>query len=87
MVVETDRSAYYSMGDHKMRFALDPAGYTVTSPTGSREAILRKTSNNNYIYRTKDQTSIGFFDRDGNFVLETYDDKTDKITTKIFKRN
>src|SRR5690606_38840223 len=70
--VDVDRSAYYSLGGNKMRFAIDPAGYTVTNEKGKREALLRRAGNNSYIYRTKDKTSIGYFDTNGNFVLETY---------------
>ena len=84
--VDVDRSAYYSVGGADYKFALDNAGYTVTTPTGSRTAVLRRTSNNNYIYSTKDRTSIGYFDANGNLVLETYDAKTDKITTETYLR-
>jgi len=89
--VDVDRSAYYSVGGAggaRYKVTLDNAGYAVMEPTtGKRTAILRRTSNNNYIYRTKDRTSIGYFDKDGNLVLETYDDKTDKITVETFMRN
>jgi len=85
--VDVDRSAYYSLGGNKMRFAIDPAGYTVTNEKGKREALLRRAGNNSYIYRTKDKTSIGYFDTNGNFVLESYDDKTDKVTTEVYTRN
>jgi hypothetical protein len=85
-VVDVDHSAYYSVGGSNYKIALDNAGYTVSEPTGKKYAIMRKTSNNNYIYRTKDRTSYGYFDNDGNLVLETYDEKTDKITTETFIR-
>ena len=86
--VDVDRSAYYSVGGSKFKMAIDNSGYTVTEPaTGRRTAILRRTSNNNYIYRTKDRTSIGYFDANGNLVLETYDDKTDKVTVETYTRN
>ncbi len=85
--VDVDRSAYYSLGGNKMRFAMDPAGYTITNPAGQREAIMRRTSNNSYFYRTKDKTSLGYFDNAGNFVLETYDEKNDKITVEVLTRN
>lgn len=85
--VDVDRSAYYSLGGNRMRFAIDPAGYTVTNEKGKREALLRRAGNNSYIYRTKDKTSIGYFDTNGNFVLESYDDKTDKVTTEVYTRN
>ncbi len=85
--VDVDRSAYYSLGGNRMRFAMDPAGYTVTNPAGKREAVMRRTGNNSYFYRTKDRTSFGYFDEKGNFILESYDDKNDKVTTEVFTRN
>ena len=86
-VIDVDRTAYYSSGGNKYRVAIDNSGYTVTTPDNKKAAILRKTSNNNYIYRSKDKTAIGYFDANGNLVLETYDDKTDKITVETYTRN
>ena len=86
--LDVDRSAYYSVGGAKYRVAVDNTGYSVMEPTsGKKTAILRRTSNNNYIYRTADKTSFGYFDKNGNLVLETYDDKTDKITVETYIRN
>ena len=47
---------------------------------------MRKTSTNSYIYRAKDKTSIGYFDTDGNIILETYDDASDKVTIEKFMK-
>lgn len=85
--VDVDRSAYYTVGGSKYKVALDNSGYMVMEPTGKKYAILRRTSNNNYIYRTKDKTSVGYFDKDGNLVLETYDDKTDKVIIETYTKN
>lgn len=85
--VDVDRSAFYSVGGANFKVAMDNMGYTVSEPTGKKTAVLRRTSNNNYIYRTKDKTSVGYFDEKGNLVLETYDDKTDKIIVETYVRN
>jgi hypothetical protein len=53
-------------------------------PDGKKSAILRRTSNNNYIYRTNNNNSFGYFDADGNLKLETYDPKTDQITITTY---
>lgn len=45
------------------------------------------TSTNSYIYRSKDVTSVGYFDTNGDFILESYDDKTDKVSIQKFTRN
>ena len=54
------------------------------SPTNTEAGILRKTSNNNYIYRTDDKISFGYFDEEGNLILETFDYKNDKITMEKY---
>lgn len=85
--VNVDRSAVYtSPAGQKYSLALDPLGYRVTSSELKKPAILRATSTNSYIYRSKDRTSVGYFDTNGDFVLESYDDKTDKVTIEKFLR-
>ncbi|TDD97446.1 hypothetical protein [Flavobacterium cellulosilyticum] len=79
-VIDVDRSAYYDLNGVKYQVVADKKGYTMYFPKGIEAAILRKTSNNNYIYKTKNNTSFGYFDADGNLILETYNDKTDKVT-------
>lgn len=83
-VIDVDRSAYYNYNGTKYQVAVDKTGYTMFTPSGKKAAILRRTSNNNYIYRTKNNTSYGYFDANGNLVLETYDDKTDKVTVTTY---
>lgn len=83
-VVDIDRSAYYDLNGKKYQVALDQNGYTLLFPDGKEKAILRKTQNNNYIYKAKDITSFGYFDSNGNLVLETYDAKTDKVTATTY---
>ena len=83
-VIEVDRSAYYNLDGKKYQVTTDKSGYTMFLPDGKKAAVLRKTSNNNYIYRTKTATSYGYFDSNGNLVLETYDDKTDKVTVTTY---
>lgn len=80
-VLDVDHSAYYNYNGIKYQVTADKGGYNMFLPEGQRAAILRKTSNNNYIYSTKNGTSYGYFDTDGNLILETYDIKTDNVTT------
>ncbi len=86
-VVDVDRSAYYSLGAQRFQVSVDNTGYTMMSDKNEKAGILRQLSNNSYIYRNGDRTSFGYFDANGNLVLETYDDKTDKITVQTFSRN
>lgn len=81
--VDIDRSSYYLLNGNKYKLALDASGYTMTYGD-KKPALLRKTSTNSYVYRAKNKTAIGYFDTKGNLVLETYDDKTDKVTSETF---
>lgn len=84
--VDVDRSSTYTYNGQEYKVALDASGYTVSSPTFKTPARMRKTSINTYIYRGKDRTSIGYFDTDGNLILETYDDKSDQVTVEKYVR-
>lgn len=83
-VIDVDRSAYYELEGTKYQVSSDNKGYSVFMPDGKKSAILRKTSNNNYIYKSGNITSFGHFNSDGNMILETYDDKTDTITITTY---
>jgi hypothetical protein len=83
-VIDVDRSAYYDLDGVRYQVSLSDKGYNITSNNGKKPAILRKTANNNYIYKSKNKVSFASFDANGNLVLETYDDKTDTILIETF---
>ncbi len=84
--VDVDRSAYYTLGDHKYRVTADNKGYTLTAED-KKAGILRQVSPNSYIYKTEDKTAVGYFDKDGNLLLHTYDDQKDDVIVEIYKRS
>jgi hypothetical protein len=81
--VDIDRSSYYTYNGIKYKLALDASGYSMSSGN-EKPALLRKTTTNSYIFRAKNKTAIGYFDTNGNLVLETYDDKSDKVTVETY---
>lgn len=81
--VDIDRSSYYSSNGNQYKLALDASGYNLSSGN-SKPALLRKTSTNSYIFRSKNKTAIGYFDTNGNLILETYDDKSDQVTVETY---
>ncbi|HMI07480.1 MAG TPA: hypothetical protein VK528_08035 [Flavobacterium sp.] len=85
--VMTDRSSVYNYNGKDYKVNLDASGYTVMGSDMKKPALLRRTSTNSYIYRANNKTSIGYFDTDGNLVLETYDDKSDKVTVEKYTRS
>ena len=82
--VATDRSAAYQFEGKNYMLSLDPSGYIVTDVDNKKIGLLRATSTNSYIFRGEKSISIGYFDVDGNMVLDTYDDNSDKVTTRTF---
>jgi len=81
--VDIDRSAYYESKGKAYKLALDAAGYTMTFGN-AKPALLRKTSTNSYIYHVDNTIAIGYFDIDGNLIIENYDTNSDKITIEKF---
>jgi len=81
--VDIDRSSYYTSNGNRYQLVLDASGYTMTDGL-KKPALLRKTTTNSYVYRNKNKTAIGYFDVNGNLVLETYDDKTDKVLVETY---
>lgn len=81
--VDVDRSSYYEFNGNKYKLDLDSSGYLMTFGD-SKPALLRKTSTNSYIYRLKDKIAVGYFDTNGNLIIETYDDKSDKVSLEKF---
>ncbi len=84
--VSMDRSSIYQFDGKDYTLSLDPSGYIVTDMDNAKMGILRSTSTNSYIFRGTNTISIGYFDINGNLVLETYDDSSDKVTTRTFAR-
>lgn len=76
--VDIDRSAYYASNGYTYKLALDASGYVMTYGK-TKPVLLRKTSTNSYIYRSKTKTAIGYFDTDNNLIVEVYDDKSDSV--------
>lgn len=84
VVKDKDRSSFYLSNGQKFRVLAEPKGYSVVSENNKNYARIRQTSNNTYIFTRKNKTSYGYFDADGNLILETYDPKKDMFITEKF---
>lgn len=82
-VIDIDRSSYYESNGVKYKITTDNLGYTI-SEGNKKPSLLRKTATDNYLYYSRNKTSIGHFDSKGNLILETYNKKTDQITTETY---
>ncbi|KAF2519269.1 hypothetical protein E0W68_05745 [Flavobacterium salilacus subsp. salilacus] len=77
-------TTYYTMNGTNYSFVKDKKGYKISTPENLNHGVLRKTSNNNYIYKTENKTSFGYFDADGNLVVETYDNDGDGVMVEKY---
>lgn len=84
--VDQDRSSYYLSRDTGTKYKLtrDASGYTMNDGSNAPVSVLRQTSTNSYLFRNKDKTAIGYFDTNGDLILEVYDEKTDKVTLQKY---
>lgn len=83
--INIDHSSYYDLKGTKYEIKSDNNGYLLLNKKdNSSNGLLRKTSNNNYIFTSKNRVSIGYFNEKGNLILETYDPKTDRMILEEF---
>ncbi|GHC52018.1 hypothetical protein GCM10008083_14700 [Ulvibacter litoralis] len=70
-------------------FENEDNGYKIVSLTGTDKndhAIVRPSSRDGYyILSQNGESSFGYFDTEGNFVVESYNADTDDITSTIYK--
>ena len=83
--LDGEKSTYYMLDGMKYQIKSEEGGsYTMYTDQNKPRGIMRKTSNNNYIFYNKNKFSVGYFDAEGNFILETYNNKSDKLTTEKY---
>ncbi len=88
--VDTDISYNYEGNRFKFISQKDNNGYRLMTvkdnATQEEYAILKPTSQNGYyILSQSGKSSFGYFNADGNFVVERYDPKTDAVISEIYK--
>jgi hypothetical protein len=81
--VDIDRSSYYESNGKIYKLDLDASGYIITHGD-LKPALLRKTSTNSYIYKSENEIAIGYFDTEGNLIIEFYDNATDIVSIEKF---
>tara|TARA_R110000823_G_scaffold311448_1_gene437060 strand:+ start:77080 stop:77616 length:537 start_codon:yes stop_codon:yes gene_type:complete len=87
ITMNTDYS--YTYNNNKYGFSADANGYTLYQIENSNKnleyANLKPLVQKGYYLFNKDgQTSVGYFNQYGNFVVEGFDSNTDNVSTTIF---
>ncbi|MGO3182012.1 MAG: hypothetical protein ACTIJ9_04195 [Aequorivita sp.] len=88
--VDTDVSYGYDGNRFKFINQKDENGYRMMTvkdnATQEEYAIIKPTTQNGYYILSKDGTSsFGYFNEEGNFVVERYDAKTDAVKSDVYK--
>lgn len=84
-VAEINRSNFYTMNGNNYQLVTDNlGGYKIASPTDVNYGVLRKTSNNNYIFKSNDKISVAYFNQNGDLVVESYDDNSNGVTVETY---
>lgn len=79
---------YYQLGNNKYTFTQNEGGFIVTSMVDDEKMVYgnaRLTSQNRYyILNTDTYSGLGYFNSQGDFVVEYYDDNLDAMVIKTF---
>lgn len=82
--VDVARSTYFESDGNKYKLETDPSGYILTDGD-SKPSLLRKTSTNSYIFKSENKTAVGYFDTNGDLIIEIYDNKSDIVTIQKYR--
>lgn len=80
---------YYTNKDKEYVFTRDDDGFVVSFDNENEDVIFGKarltSSNRYYLLKTNDYSGIGYFNADGDFVVEYYDETLDAMVVQTFK--
>jgi hypothetical protein len=88
--IKMDVSYDYDGNRFKFLSQKDKNGYRLMTikdnATNEEYAIIKPTSQNGYYIMSKNgKSSFGYFNAEGNFVVERYDPNTDTIVSDVYK--
>ena len=86
--VKITESTTFSTGNEMFTIQPDKNGYTVMSKKDGKEKMygkIRKMPDREfYILAKENENSFGYFDNDGNFIVESYDPDSDSVYLKKY---
>ncbi len=83
-----DKIVYYNYNDEKFTFTPVNNGFSMTLPENSSYGQARKSASNHfYLMTIKGHPGVGYFDNDGNFVVEYYDSDNDTMVMQSYEMN
>lgn len=83
--VMLDKKATFVCNGSECDFNPQADGFTIESnEDASLNATTYVSSNKNFIVETDNGNGIGYFDKDGNFVVEYYDKNTNELIKRVY---
>ncbi|ULC58223.1 hypothetical protein MBM09_09860 [Flaviramulus sp. BrNp1-15] len=83
---------YFMYGDNNYMFTPNSRGFDIAFDKDKEKFVnvgraLTTGAKGNYIISGEAYNGIGYFNTDGNFVIEYYNNDTDTIEVKVYERN
>jgi hypothetical protein len=86
--VKVSKKTVFESGGEQFEITPDPKGYSITIlKNGNKKSYgkIRKMSRPNaYLLITDEGNAFGYFNQKGDFIVESYDAKNDKISVETF---
>lgn len=82
---------YYVVDDKNYMFTPKPYGFDLANSNANKEfTVMAKAwvtkANGSYIIKGETQNGIGHFDRNGNFIVEYFDDYSNSIKSTMYSK-
>ncbi|WP_431134176.1 hypothetical protein [Psychroserpens mesophilus] len=82
----TDKIEYYTNEDGKYLFTSNKKGFTMSDAQNNTIGFAARSTNNQYyILNMNNYSGVGYFNNDGNFVVEYYNSDLEMLVNKEFK--
>ncbi|MCF7560727.1 hypothetical protein L3X39_08760 [Sabulilitoribacter multivorans] len=83
------KETYYKIGDKNYLFKPSDRGFDIAFNKDKAmfipvEKALNTNANGHYLVNGESYTGIGYFNKEGNFVIQYYDNEKDSIETKTY---
>lgn len=83
-----DKTVYYNRNAENFTFTSDSNGFLMASSDNPSYATARKSASNHfYLMTIKGLPGVGYFDRNGNFIVEYYDARNDAMIIESYEMN
>ena len=84
----SNKTVYYNYNNDKFTFSSDSNGFMMASAENPSYGEARKSASNHfYLMTIKGQPGVGYFDSNGNFIVEYYNKDTDAMIMESYEMN